>query len=78
VLTVRGNEGDAYPLGALPIGTRVHCIEHFPGRGGLFVRAAGTYATIMRRIGDHIVVQMPTKHEISFSQECMAVIGVYS
>jgi ribosomal protein L2 len=31
----------------------------------------------MRRIGDHVVVQMPTKHELSFSQECIAVIGEY-
>jgi large subunit ribosomal protein L2 len=61
----------------LPVGTRVHCIERHPGQGGHYVRAAGTYATIMRRIGDHVVVQMPTKHELSFSQECMAVIGMY-
>lgn len=30
-LTVRPNEGDAYPLGALPVGTIVSCVEKFPG-----------------------------------------------
>lgn len=77
ILTVRGNEGDAYPLGALPLGTRVNCIEHFPGQGSRYVRAAGTCATIMRHVGDHVVLQMPTKHELAFSKECMAVIGEY-
>ncbi|GFG38946.1 hypothetical protein Cfor_12551 [Coptotermes formosanus] len=74
-IPVRGNEGDAYPLGALPLGTRVNCIEHFPGQGSRYVRAAGTCATIMRHVGDHVVLQMPTKHELAFSKECMAVIG---
>jgi large subunit ribosomal protein L2 len=77
ILTVRGNEGDAYPLGALPVGTQVHCIEQFPGKGSRYVHAAGTFATIIRHIGDHVILQMPTKQEISFSQECMAVIGEY-
>ncbi|PSN35212.1 hypothetical protein C0J52_16891 [Blattella germanica] len=31
-IPVRANEGDAYPLGALPMGTLVHCVEHYPGR----------------------------------------------
>ncbi|KAJ4430172.1 large ribosomal subunit protein uL2m [Periplaneta americana] len=74
-IPVRANEGDAYPLGALPMGTRVHNIERFPGKGSYYVHAAGSYATLLRRIGDKIIVQMPSKHEFSFSQECMAVIG---
>jgi Ribosomal protein L2 len=61
----------------LPLGTRVNCVEHFPGQGGRYVRAAGTFATIMRHIGDRVVLQMPTKHELAFSKECMAVIGEY-
>lgn len=76
-MTVRGNEGDAHPLGALPIGTRVNCIEHFPGEGARYVRAAGAFATIIRHVGDRVIVEMPTKHELSFSRECMAVIGEY-
>ena len=55
----------------------MNCVEHFPGQGGRYVRAAGTFATIMRHIGDRVVLQMPTKHELAFSKECMAVIGEY-
>nr|CAD7412732.1 unnamed protein product [Timema cristinae] len=39
-IPVRANEGDAYPLGALQIGTKVHCIEKYEGTGGLYIHAA--------------------------------------
>ncbi|KAJ0175076.1 hypothetical protein K1T71_009217 [Dendrolimus kikuchii] len=72
---VRANEGDAYVLGALPIGTIVHCIEKEPGRGGLYIHAAGTSGTILRKQDDRVIVQMPSKHQFSFDQHCMAVVG---
>ncbi|XP_037972013.2 39S ribosomal protein L2, mitochondrial [Plutella xylostella] len=74
-IPVRANEGDAYVLGALPTGTQVHCIEKDPGKGGLYVHAAGTFGTILRRQDDRVVVQMPSKRQFSFSQHCMAVVG---
>ncbi|KAF7408004.1 hypothetical protein HZH66_002541 [Vespula vulgaris] len=40
---VRANEGDAYPLGALPIGTIVNCVEKYPGLGGSLIHSAGTF-----------------------------------
>ncbi|XP_045775672.1 39S ribosomal protein L2, mitochondrial [Maniola jurtina] len=74
-IPVRANEGDAYVLGALPLGTIVHCIEKEPGTGGLYIHAAGTYGTILRRQNDRIVVQMPSKRLFSFDEHCMAVVG---
>ncbi|XP_072938504.1 large ribosomal subunit protein uL2m [Epargyreus clarus] len=74
-IPVRANEGDAYVLGALPTGTIVHCIERDPGRGGLYIHAAGTSGTIMRRQDDRVIVQMPSKRLFSFDQHCMAVVG---
>ncbi|XP_026493098.1 large ribosomal subunit protein uL2m [Vanessa tameamea] len=74
-IPVRANEGDAYVLGALPTGTLVHCIEKEPGQGGLYVHAAGTYGTILRKQDDRVIVQMPSKRPFSFSQYCMAVVG---
>lgn len=47
---MRAKEGDAYPLGALPIGTKVHCIEQSPGVTFHKVRAAGTFGTIIVRM----------------------------
>lgn len=50
---MRAKEGDAYPLGALPIGTKVHCVEQSPGVTFHKVRAAGTFGTIVVRIFSH-------------------------
>ncbi|XP_035446957.1 39S ribosomal protein L2, mitochondrial [Spodoptera frugiperda] len=72
---VRANEGDAYVLGALPNGTIVHNIEKVPGEGALYIHAAGTFGTILRRQDDRIIVQMPSKRLFSFDPHCMAVVG---
>ncbi|XP_049801105.1 39S ribosomal protein L2, mitochondrial [Schistocerca nitens] len=74
-IAVRANEGDAYPLGALQVGTQVHCVEKYPGLGGFFVHAAGTYATVLRKTGDRVIIQLPSKREVSLAQECMATVG---
>jgi large subunit ribosomal protein L2 len=74
-IPVRAKEGDAYPLGALPVGTLVHNVEKFPGQELHYIHAAGTYGTIMRKFDDRVVVQLPTKKEFGFMQTCMATVG---
>ncbi|XP_038221883.1 39S ribosomal protein L2, mitochondrial [Zerene cesonia] len=74
-IPVRANEGDAYVLGALPTGTLVNSIEKEPGQGGLYIHAAGTYGTILRKQNDRVIVQMPSKRLFSFNEHCMAVVG---
>lgn len=73
---MRANEGDAYPLGALQIGTRVHCVEKNPGIAAHQIRAAGTFGTILRKFDNFVVVQCPGKREIAFKEECMATVGM--
>lgn len=41
-LTVSAKEGDAHPLGALPVGTLINNLELHPGKGARTIRAAGT------------------------------------
>lgn len=74
-IPVRANEGDAHPLGALPSGTQIHCIEKYPGENFHYIHAAGTYATIVRKYDDRVVVQFPKKREYAFDQRCMATVG---
>jgi len=74
-IPVRANEGDAYPLGALPVGTLVHCVESNPGSNYHFIHAAGNYGTILRKFDNRVVVQLPTKKEFGFMQTCMATVG---
>ncbi|KAJ8684332.1 hypothetical protein QAD02_020124 [Eretmocerus hayati] len=75
---VSPNDGDAYPLGALPDGTIVHCVEKYPGLGGFLVHAGGTSGTIIRKEGDRVIVKMPSKKEFSLRAECMATVGKLS
>lgn len=42
-LSVLANEGDAYPVGALPVGTLINNLESHPGKGAQYIRAAGQY-----------------------------------
>nr|CAG4641172.1 EOG090X0COM [Eulimnadia texana] len=74
-IPVRPKEGDGHPLGALPLGTEVCCVELFPGKGCTLATAAGTYANIIRKVDNHVIIQLPSKREISVNQECMATVG---
>ncbi|XP_037718294.1 39S ribosomal protein L2, mitochondrial [Drosophila subpulchrella] len=74
-IPVRPNEGDAYPLGALPVGTRIHCLEKNPGQTCHLIHAAGTFGTILRKFDDKVVVQLPSKREFAFQRTCMATVG---
>ncbi|XP_023303174.2 39S ribosomal protein L2, mitochondrial [Lucilia cuprina] len=74
-IPVRPNEGDAYPLGALPVGTRIHNLEKNPGYPCHMIHAAGTFGTILRKFDDKVVVQLPSKREFAFDKTCMATVG---
>src|SRR5207245_7498680 len=50
--------GNAMPLGNIPIGTIVHNIELKLGKGGQIARSAGTYAQIVGRDGDYVIVRL--------------------
>ncbi|XP_041781474.1 39S ribosomal protein L2, mitochondrial [Anopheles merus] len=77
-IPVRANEGDAYPLGALQVGTQIHCLEKYPGQSCHLIHAAGSYGTILRKFGELVVVQLPSKQEFAFQQTCMATVGCVS
>jgi large subunit ribosomal protein L2 len=52
--------GNATPLSRLPIGTFVHNIELFAGRGGQMARSAGTYAIVSAKEGVFVHLKMPS------------------
>jgi len=68
-------EGDSHPLGSLPLGTLVCCVEKYPGCGAQMVRSAGVSAVLLRRQGDQCVIRLPSKREVQVSSECMATVG---
>ncbi|XP_026687689.1 39S ribosomal protein L2, mitochondrial [Diaphorina citri] len=76
-IPVRAKEGDAYPVGALPMGSIVCCVEKFPGEGAHYARAAGNSCTLVRTLHDRVVLQLPSKHEVAVDKHCMAVVGKF-
>ncbi|KAD5802435.1 hypothetical protein E3N88_13795 [Mikania micrantha] len=62
------------------IGTIIHNIEMNPGQGGKLVRAAGTYATILKdpSAPKLCLIRLPSKVEKMIDSQCRATIGVVS
>ncbi len=67
--------GNALPLRNIPVGTTVHNIELYPGRGGQLVRAAGVSAQIIAKEGKFAQVRMPSGEVRLIALECMATLG---
>jgi len=67
--------GNALPLGKIPIGTAVHCLEIKPGKGAQLVRGAGNAAYIMAKEKGKATVKLPSGELRLFSSQAMATIG---
>ena len=68
--------GNVMPLSEIPVGTNIFNIESTPGDGGKFVRSAGSYAKVISKKENEVIVQLPSKKQRSFNSNCMASIGV--
>lgn len=71
-------EGNILSLKNIPEGTSVYNIESSPGDGGKFVRASGTFAKIINRAKNGVVVELPSSKRRTFLPDCRAVIGMVS
>ena len=69
-------DGNILTLKDIPVKTQVYQIESKPGDGGVFIKTAGSSATVSKVIGDKVVLLMPSKKEKKFNSNCRAVIGV--
>lgn len=70
--------GNAMPLGQIPLGTIISCIELRPGQGAVMARSAGTFAQLMAREGRFATVKMPSGETRLILANCMATIGAVS
>lgn len=68
--------GNCLPLSAIPVGTEIHNIELFPGRGGQMVRSAGNAAQLMAKEGKYATLRLPSGEMRMVPIECRATIGV--
>ena len=67
--------GNALPLINIPVGTFIHNIELYPGKGAQLVRSAGNMAQLMGREGSQVLVRLPSGEMRYVPSECMATIG---
>ncbi len=67
--------GNCLPLSAIPVGSSVHNIELYPGKGGQLVRAAGNAAQLMAKEGKYATLRMPSGEMRMVPVECRATIG---
>jgi large subunit ribosomal protein L2 len=70
--------GNAMPLASSPIGTIVHNIELKIGKGGQIARSAGTYAQIVGRDGEYVILRLNSGEQRLVHGRCMATIGAVS
>jgi large subunit ribosomal protein L2 len=70
--------GNAMPVGNIPVGTIVHNIELKIGKGGQVARSAGTYAQIVGRDGDYVIVRLNSGEQRLVNGRCMGTIGAVS
>ncbi|XP_061481466.1 large ribosomal subunit protein uL2m [Rhineura floridana] len=74
-MAVSANEGDAYPVGALPVGTLINNLESHPGKGAQYIRAAGTCGVILKKMNKTVVIQLPSKRQMQVLETCIATVG---
>jgi large subunit ribosomal protein L2 len=67
--------GNAMPIRSIPLGTMLHNIELYAGRGGQLVRAAGTAAQLLAKEGDYAHLRLPSGEVRLVRADNMATIG---
>ncbi len=67
--------GNSLPLSSIPVGTNIHNVEMYEGRGGQLVRSAGASAQLLAKEGDYAQVRMPSGEVRLIRQVCYATIG---
>ena len=68
--------GNCLPLENIPVGTQIHNIELYPGKGGQLVRSAGNSAQLMAKEGKYATLRLPSGEMRMVPIICRATIGV--
>ncbi|KXG75720.1 50S ribosomal protein L2 [Fervidicola ferrireducens] len=67
--------GNALPLSHIPVGTIVHNVELYPGKGGQLARAAGAAAQVMAKENGFATLRLPSGEMRMVPEECRATVG---
>ncbi len=67
--------GNCLPLADIPVGTEIHNIELYPGKGAQLVRSAGNSAQLMAKEGKNATLRLPSGEMRMVPIVCRATIG---
>jgi len=68
--------GNRLPLKNIPLGSLIHSVELFPGRGGQLARSAGNSAQLLAKEEEYAQVRLPSGEVRLINLECTASVGV--
>lgn len=68
-------DGNALPLGKIPVGSFIHNIEMKPGKGGQIARSAGAAAQLVARDEKYAQVKLPSSEVRLIPIQCIATLG---
>lgn len=67
--------GNCLPLANIPVGTEIHNVELYPGKGGQLARSAGGCAQLMAKEGKYATLRLPSGEMRMVPLACRATIG---
>ncbi|MCR5563971.1 MAG: 50S ribosomal protein L2 [Desulfovibrio sp.] len=67
--------GNALQMQRIPVGTVLHNVELFPGKGGQMCRAAGAYAQLIAKEGKYALLRLPSGEVRRVLAACTATVG---
>lgn len=67
--------GNALPMANIPVGTFIHNVELYPGKGAQLARSAGIQAQLMAKENGYALVRLPSGELRNIPANCKATIG---
>ncbi len=67
--------GNVLPISSIPVGTIIHNVELYPGKGAQLVRSAGAFAQLMAKENGTAQIRLPSGEVRIVRLDCKATIG---
>ena len=67
--------GNTLPIANIPVGTMIHNVELYPGKGAQLVRSAGVFAQLIAKENGVAQVRLPSGEVRIIRLDCKATIG---
>lgn len=68
--------GNVLQIAKIPEGTKIFCVETYPGSGPKLCRSSGVFALVIGKTGGRVKVQFPSGKTVELNEECRATVGV--